>query len=74
MKIYHLLHGISITEHRPLGGINRIRKSVYLGISKYRHEANGVPRKEPTNKILIGFRKEKESEWYPGSFSETNIT
>lgn len=38
----------SIAEHRPLGGINRIRKSVYLGISKYRHEANGVPRKEPT--------------------------
>jgi hypothetical protein len=37
----------SLPDHKPLGGINRVRKSVYIGISKYRHEANGVPRKEP---------------------------
>lgn len=39
----------SLPDHRPLGGINRVRKPVYIGISKYRHEANGVQRKEPTN-------------------------
>lgn len=38
----------SLPDHKPMGGINRVRKSVYVGISKYRHEANGVPRKEPT--------------------------
>lgn len=38
----------SLPDHKPLGGINRVRKSVYIGISKYRHETNGVPRKEPT--------------------------
>lgn len=34
--------------HRPLGGINRARKPVYQDTSSFRHEANGVERKEPT--------------------------
>lgn len=37
----------SLPEHRPLGGINRLRKHVYLASSKLRHEANGVPQREP---------------------------
>lgn len=40
----------SLPAHQPIGGINRVRKSVYVGISKYRHEANGIPRKEPKPK------------------------
>jgi hypothetical protein len=35
-------------EHRPLGGINRARKPVYQETSKFRHEANGAARGEPT--------------------------
>jgi len=38
----------SLSEHRPLGGINRTRKAVYLAISRLRHEHNGIPRREPT--------------------------
>lgn len=39
-------HGLE--EHRPLGGINRARRTVYETISRVRHELNGVPRREPT--------------------------
>jgi hypothetical protein len=38
-----------IPAHRPLGGINRLRKVVYDGISRLRHELNHVVRKEPTD-------------------------
>ena len=34
-------------EHRPLGGINRIRKVVYEAISKKRHDHNDAPMIEP---------------------------
>jgi Catalase len=37
----------SIAEHRPLGGISRVRKEVYLTVSKLRHQLNGQPRIEP---------------------------
>ncbi len=40
----------SLPEHKPLGAPNRVRKVVYETISKYRHQQNGVERKEP-----IGF-------------------
>ncbi len=43
---YHPWH--SLPEHRPLGGINRVRKAIYLAISRLRNEHNGTPRKEPT--------------------------
>lgn len=36
-------------DHRPLGGLNRIRKAVYEGISVYRHARNGVDSCEPTD-------------------------
>ncbi len=38
----------TIPEHRPLGGINRVRKTVYDTISRIRHELNGEERREPT--------------------------
>jgi len=37
----------SIAEHRPLGGISRVRKEVYLTVSKLRHQLNNQPRIEP---------------------------
>jgi hypothetical protein len=39
-------HGLD--AHRPLGGINRVRRTVYEAISRLRHEINHVPRIEPT--------------------------
>ena len=39
-------HGL--LEHKPLGAINRVRRRVYLEISKFRHGLNDVPRREPT--------------------------
>ena len=32
----------ALPEHRPIGGINRLRKAVYEAVSVYRHERNGV--------------------------------
>lgn len=42
----------SLPEHKPLGAPNRVRKSVYEMVSKFRHHANNVPRKEPTSHSL----------------------
>ncbi len=36
-----------VPEHRPLGGINRMRRVVYETVSGLRHELNGVVREEP---------------------------
>lgn len=33
----------TLPEHQPIGSINRARRAVYDAISRYRHEANGVP-------------------------------
>lgn len=38
----------AVAEHRPLGGINRVRKVVYEAVSKLRHDLNGAARSEPT--------------------------
>lgn len=38
----------ALPEHRPVGGINRLRKAVYEAISTLRHKLNGAPRIEPT--------------------------
>lgn len=38
----------TVPEHRPLGGINRIRKVVYTSIANLRHDMNGVKSIEPT--------------------------
>jgi hypothetical protein len=37
----------TLAEHRPLGGINRIRRSAYAASSAVRHQLNGVAEKEP---------------------------
>jgi catalase len=39
-------------DHRPLGGLNRIRKAVYEGIAVYRHARNNVDFLEPTGWCL----------------------
>ncbi len=36
-----------LPEHRPLGAVNRVRKTIYREMSKYRHELNRVPLREP---------------------------
>jgi len=38
-------HGVP--AHRPLGGINRVRRIVYETVSALRHQLNGAPRQEP---------------------------
>lgn len=38
----------SLPEHRPLGGVNRVRRTVYEQTSKLRHDLNRAPRTEPT--------------------------
>ena len=38
-------HGTKDLE--PIGGINRLRKAVYDGISRYRHGKNGIIKQEP---------------------------
>src|SRR5258708_37750280 len=38
-------HGLD--AHRPLGGINRVRRTVYETVSQLRHELNRVARQEP---------------------------
>jgi hypothetical protein len=34
----------ALAEHRPLGGVNRTRKAVYLALAKHRNRVNGVVR------------------------------
>jgi hypothetical protein len=36
-----------LPEHQPLGSINRVRRTVYEASSRYRHEMNAQPRREP---------------------------
>lgn len=38
----------SLPEHRPLGGMNRVRRVVYEAVSGLRHELNGTERPEPS--------------------------
>lgn len=38
----------SLEEHRPLGGINRVRKRAYERVSEYRLQKNGAQHREPT--------------------------
>ena len=38
----------ALTDQRPVGGINRVRKVVYQTISTLRHSLNNAPRAEPT--------------------------
>lgn len=36
-----------LPEHRPLGGVNRVRRRIYYEGSKFRHQRNAVPVVEP---------------------------
>ncbi|CEJ12111.1 hypothetical protein BN1110_02408 [bacterium YEK0313] len=47
----------SLPEHRPLGGINRVRRAVYETISTLRHQLNRTPRSEPTALPASGHRR-----------------
>ncbi len=38
-----------LAEHRPLGGVNRVRRHIYYEGSKHRHYKNAVPVHEPTS-------------------------
>jgi hypothetical protein len=38
-----------LAEHRPLGGINRVRRVVYEVTSRYRHKYNHIESEEPTS-------------------------
>jgi hypothetical protein len=37
-----------LPEHKPLGLVNRVRRSVYRSISEHRHGLNRTPKTEPT--------------------------
>jgi len=39
----------TLPEHKPLGVHNRVRKPVYELISSFRHEFNGIQRREPNS-------------------------
>ncbi|AKS33653.1 catalase family protein [Mycolicibacterium goodii] len=38
-----------LAEHRPLGSINRLKKTVYESSSEYRHRVNRIDRHEPVD-------------------------
>lgn len=38
----------ALPEHRPLGGINRVRRAVYVALSDMRRKLNNAPLREPT--------------------------
>ena len=46
----------SLPVHRPLGGLNRARLSIYSTLSKYRNKSNGINSKEP-EKMTIGINE-----------------
>ncbi|MBW4619643.1 MAG: catalase family protein [Cyanosarcina radialis HA8281-LM2] len=37
----------TLPEHQPLGNTNRVRRKVYEMVSKFRHQMNQTPRREP---------------------------
>jgi len=39
----------TLPEHRPLGSVNRTRRTVYQVVSRLRHDLNGVVSREPTS-------------------------
>ena len=43
----------SLPDHRPLGGINRARRTIYETISRLRHQRNSAPRREPTGEEVV---------------------
>ena len=43
----------ALPEHRPLGSMNRVRRKVYETISKFRHQRNNEPYREPTGDEFV---------------------
>jgi prostaglandin-endoperoxide synthase 2 len=63
----------ALPEHRPLGGINRVRRAVYEAISSYRHQFNHAPRLEPTSLPALAVPASPEQEptstsWFERKF------
>jgi hypothetical protein len=42
----------ALTEHRPLGSLNRLRRETYVALSAFRHGENHVPCVEPTPEVM----------------------
>jgi catalase len=42
-----------VDAHRPLGGLNRLRRVIYEAISRLRHELNHATRKEPVDFSIV---------------------
>jgi len=66
----------AVAEHRPLGGINRVRRAVYETISTYRHQFNHVPRVEPAALPLLlppapPGQETKMTNWFDREFLST---
>ena len=38
----------ALPEHRPIGGLNRVRRELYSELARFRHQRNGVDYAEPT--------------------------
>ncbi len=49
----------SLTAHRPIGGINRVRRAVYEAISEQRHRLNDAPMAEPTPSSVDDVRSDE---------------
>jgi hypothetical protein len=43
----------ALPEHRPLGGVNRVRRVVYEASARFRHNLNGAPYREPTEEEFL---------------------
>ena len=46
----------SLPDHQPVGSINRARKVIYEALSKFRHEANGLPQQGADENTLVVWR------------------
>jgi hypothetical protein len=42
----------ALTEHRPLGSLNRLRRATYVALSNFRHEENHLRSVEPTSEMM----------------------
>ena len=43
----------ALPEHRPIGGLNRVRKELYAELARFRHQRNGVAYSEPTGEEVF---------------------
>lgn len=57
----------ALPEHRPLGGINRVRKAVYATIAALRHDLDGVRAIEPTSWDVRAYLRAIRAQPRPGA-------